>query len=60
MIPESEIQAILDRDDAIRKHAQKIRCPNCDSEQLQIMDKATPAKWRCRMCLTRFTSEPDE
>ncbi len=36
-------------------------CPRCNATQVQIIDwKMRPAQWRCRLCKTYFTAEPDE
>lgn len=51
----SEMQEILRRQEQIQRHQPKCAC---GSDQVQIISKATPAKWRCRRCRTWFTSEP--
>lgn len=33
-------------------------CPSCSSVQVQLMDRGTPAGWRCRSCRHRFELEP--
>jgi hypothetical protein len=58
MITNRDIDDILARQDHLCKHAPT--CPRCYSHQIQIMDKAKPAKWRCRICWKRFTHEPPE
>jgi transposase-like protein len=52
----SELREILDRQDQIQRHHPA--CPECSSDQVQIMFKAVPARWRCRRCKHWFTSEP--
>jgi hypothetical protein len=52
-----EIREILRRQEAIERHQPK--CPACASEQMQIMLKTKPARWRCRRCKQWCTSEPE-
>jgi len=52
----SEIREMIARDDAIQGH--QPRCPECDTDQVQIKFKGTPARWKCRRCKHWFTSEP--
>lgn len=56
-IGNSEMRKILRRQELINRHQPK--CPSCASEQVQIMSKQIPAKWRCRRCKQFFTSEPE-
>lgn len=54
-----EIEACFKRQDAISAHAQTLRCPKCDTNQIQIMNQACqgePFQWRCRHCRHCFTS----
>lgn len=44
------------RVDFLRQHLP--RCPSCDHVQVQIMKRAIPAEWRCRMCKHSFVFEP--
>lgn len=53
-----ELQEILERDELILKH--QPTCPSCGSSQIQIKFKQKPARWKCRMCMTWFTSEPEK
>lgn len=33
-------------------------CPSCDTNQLQLISRSIPAKWKCRECGYRFEAEP--
>lgn len=35
-----------------------IICPNCDTEQVQLISRKKPAKWKCRECHYSFECEP--
>jgi transposase-like protein len=35
-----------------------ICCPSCDTNQLQLISRRVPAKWKCRMCGYTFEGEP--
>jgi ribosomal protein L37AE/L43A len=56
MISDEVLLEILARHDVLMRHGP--HCPACGSAQVQIMDKGIPAQWRCRICRTRFESEP--
>ena len=56
--PKQDFEAVLRRQDHLIKHAPE--CPYCFSHQVQIMEKAAPARWRCRICWKRFVFEPPE
>ena len=49
--------AVWAREDYLCTHAP--RCLKCDTEQVQILDRNAPAKWKCRECKTKFTFEPN-
>lgn len=51
----SDLRAIFRRREQIERH--QPRCA-CHSDQVQIISKAIPAKWKCRRCKAIFTSEP--
>lgn len=51
-----EIEKLFARQEQLEKAHPK--CPKCASDQIQIMSKAVPAEWRCRICKHDFTFEP--
>jgi transcription elongation factor Elf1 len=48
---------VLKRRDFIYRNVP--RCQKCNHEQVQIVDTAKPARWRCRICKHRFEYEPE-
>jgi hypothetical protein len=50
-----KIEEILKRQDLLMRNAP--RC-QCTSEQVQLIDNAEPAEWKCRKCKMRFRYEP--
>jgi transposase-like protein len=49
-----EIAALGDRHEALSKLQPK--CPTCGHEQVQLLEYTdiAPARWKCRVCKTRF------
>jgi len=49
-----EVREILRRQESLQAHSP--HCPDCASEQVQIIFKQKPARWKCRRCKKMFTS----
>lgn len=54
----TELTAVLKRQEQLQKH--QPTCPACSTDQVQIIAKTVPARWRCRRCKHWFTSEPSK
>lgn len=52
----SELRDILRRQEQLHKH--QPTCPSCATNQVQLVGREPPARWRCRRCKHWFTSEP--
>lgn len=53
----ADLQRLMDRQDFLRRNPP--RCPNCDTDQVQLVTNfTTPAWWRCRRCKFKFDHEP--
>lgn len=55
-----EATKLADRREALGKamNTQKLRCPKCDTRQLQLLYHIDrPAKWRCRHCKHTFIDD---
>lgn len=54
------LKNIMERDAFIKMFHQAV-CPNpfCNErKQIELVSKEVPAKWKCRMCHTKFEHEP--
>lgn len=53
------LEAVFARQDAVHAHAQTLSCPECGTNQIQIMNRTgqgEPFQWRCRHCKHSFVS----
>jgi len=51
-----EVMADVDRREHLCRSSPN--CPECGTEQVQIMLGTNPAEWRCRHCKHNFVYEP--
>jgi transposase-like protein len=56
MRPKIDFNAIIARQQHL--YHLKPECLFCHHEQVQLIDKNIPAKWKCRICKCQFTHEP--
>lgn len=55
---DDDTRRILRRQELLTRHHPK--CSWCNSDQVQLVGKLIPARWKCRRCKTVFTSEPGD
>ncbi len=57
MLDDPFFQAIAARQDVLR--AGHPNCPECGTDQVQLIKRSPPAGWKCRHCDHKFTHEPE-
>jgi len=54
---DDNMRSILKRQEALQSHHPQ--CQSCHSDQVQLIRKNAPARWKCRRCGNTYDSEPN-